>query len=68
MFCRRLSDNEILRGFQRGDADVIRTYFYGYCQIGYNVFDQKYQLRGKQNLDLFEKAHDVENIVLPEGW
>jgi hypothetical protein len=68
MFCRRLSDNEILRGFQRGDADVIRTYFYGYCQIGYNVFDQKYQLRGKQNLDFMSLSHQYALYLMEHDW
>ena len=68
MFCRRLSDNEILRGFQRGDADVIRTYFYGYCQIGYNVFDQKYQLRGKQNLDFMSLSHQYALYLMEHEW
>ncbi len=60
MYYQRLSDEEILSGFREGDADIIREYFYGHCQVGYNIFDQRYQLR--------EKAHDVENIVLPPGW
>ena len=68
MFCRRLSDKEILRGFQRGNADIIRTYFYGYCQIGYNVFDQRYQLRGKQNLDFMSLAHQYALYLMEHDW
>ena len=44
MYYQRLSDEEILSGFREGDADIIREYFYGYCQVGYNIFDQRYQL------------------------
>ena len=40
----RLSDKEILNGFRKGNADIIRDYFYGYCEVGYNIFDQRYQL------------------------
>ena len=47
MYYQRLSDEEILSGFREGDADIIREYFYGYCQVGYNIFDQRYQLREK---------------------
>lgn len=45
MYYRRLSDNEILSGFCKGDADIIRDYFYGYCEVGYNIFDKRYQPR-----------------------
>ena len=40
MYYQRLSDEEILSGFREGDADIIREYFYGYCQVGYNIFDR----------------------------
>ena len=36
-----LSDEEILSGFREGDADIIREYFYGYCQVGYNIFRKR---------------------------
>ena len=51
MYYQRLSDEEILNGFREGDAGIIREYFYGYCQVGYNIFAQRYQLRDKENLD-----------------
>ena len=57
MYYQRLSDEEILSGFREGDADIIREYFYGYCQVGYNIFDQRYQLREKENLDFMSLAH-----------
>ena len=38
MYYQQLSDEEILSGFREGDADIIREYFYGYCQVGYNIF------------------------------
>mgnify|MGYP006872985541 CR=1 FL=1 len=50
MYYQRLSGEEILSGFREGDADIIREYFYGYCQVGYNIFDQRYQLREKENM------------------
>ena len=37
MYYQQLSDEEILSGFREGDADIIREYFYGYCQVGYNI-------------------------------
>ena len=29
MYYQRLSDKAIINGFRRGDADIIREYFYG---------------------------------------
>ena len=49
MYYQRLSDDEIIEGFREGDSDIIREYFYGYCEVGYRLFDQRYQLSGKQH-------------------
>ncbi len=74
MYQQQLSDKKILEGFCKGDSEIIREYFYGYCRTGYYLFDQRYQLSEKENLDfmslapLFQQAHEVENIVLPPGW
>ena len=46
-----MTDSMILDGFRQGDATIIRKYFYGYCKVGYSVFDQRYQLSEKENLD-----------------
>ena len=64
----RLSDKEILKGFRQGDGDIIRDYFYGYCQIGYNIFDQRYQLRDKQNLDFMSLAHQYIIYLMEHDW
>ena len=68
MFYERLSDKEILKGFRQGDGDIFRTYFYGYCQIGYHIFDQRYQLRGKQNLDFMSLAHQYVIYLMEHDW
>ena len=68
MYYQRLSDEEILQGFREGDADVIREYFYGYCRAGYYVFDQKYQLSGKQNLDFMSLAHQYALYLMEHDW
>ena len=64
----RLSDKEILNGFRKGNADIIRDYFYGYCEVGYNIFDQRYQLRGKQNLDFMSLAHQYAIFLMEHDW
>ena len=63
-----LSDEEILSGFRKGDADIIREYFYGYCQVGYNIFDQRYQLREKENLDFMSLAHQYALYLMEHDW
>ena len=68
MIYHRLSDKEILNGFRKGNADIIRDYFYGYCEVGYNIFDQRYQLRGKQNLDFMSLAHQYAIFLMEHDW
>ena len=68
MYYQRLSDDEIMSGFREGDADIIREYFYGYCRVGYNIFDQRYQLRGKENLDFMSLAHQYALYLMEHGW
>ena len=68
MYYQRLSDEEIMSGFREGDADIIREYFYGYCRVGYNIFDQRYQLRGKENLDFMSLAHQYALYLMEHGW
>lgn len=68
MYYQRLSDKEIISGFRNGDSDIIRDYFYGYCEVGYNIFDQRYQLRGKQNLDFMSLAHQYAIYLMEHDW
>ncbi len=68
MTCKRLSDKEILKGFRKGDADIIRTYFYGYCEVGYYIFDQRYQLHEKENLDFLSLAHQYIIFLMEHDW
>ena len=68
MYYQQLSDEEILSGFREGDADIIRKYFYGYCQVGYNIFDQRYQLREKENLDFMSLAHQYALYLMEHDW
>ena len=68
MYYQRLSDEEILRGFRNGDARIIREYFYGYCQVGYRVFDKRYGLSSKQNLDFMSLAHQYALYLMEHDW
>ena len=68
MYYQQLSDEEILEGFREGDAAVIREYFYGYCRVGYNIFDQRYQLREKENLDFMSLAHQYALYLMEHDW
>ena len=63
-----MTDNEIISGFRRGDSYIIRLYFYGYCEIGYYVFDQQYQLSTKENLDFMSLAHQYALYLMEHDW
>ena len=68
MYYQRLSDNEILSGFRRGDARIIREYFYGWCLTGYIVFNKRYELDSKQNLDFMSLAHQYALYLMEHEW
>ena len=68
MYYQRLSDEEILRGFRKGNEAIIREYFYGYCRVGYHIFDKRYQLSGKENLDFMSLAHQYALYLMEHGW
>ncbi len=68
MHHQSLSDKEIISGFRRGNAQVIREYFYGYCQVGYNLYNQKYQLSTKQNLDFMSLSHQYALYLIAHDW
>jgi len=68
MYYQRLSDREIIKGFRKGDASIIREYFYGYCRVGYQIFDQRYQLSSKENLDFMSLAHQYAIYLMEHDW
>ena len=68
MYYQNLSDDDIIKGFRRGDGDIIREYFYGYCEAGYRLFDQRYQLSSKQNLDFMSLAHQYAISLMEHDW
>ena len=68
MYYQRLSDEEIMRGFRKGNEAIIREYFYGYCRVGYQIFDERYQLSGKENLDFMSLAHQYALYLMEHDW
>jgi hypothetical protein len=68
MYHHQLSEQAIISGFRKGDANIIRDYFYGYCQAGYYVFDQRYQLSEKENLDFMSLAHQYAIYLMEHDW
>ena len=63
-----MTDTEILNGFRHGNTDIIRNYFYGYCQAGYYIFNKRYQLSEKQNLDFMSLAHQYAIYLMEHNW
>lgn len=68
MYHHQLSEQAIISGFRKGDANIIREYFYGYCQAGYYIFDQRYQLSEKENLDFMSLAHQYAIYLMEHDW
>jgi hypothetical protein len=68
MYHRRLPDEAIIKGFREGDAYIIREYFYGWCQAGYYIYDQRYQLSEKENLDFMSLAHQYALYLMEHDW
>jgi len=68
MYHQKLPDKEILSGFRKGDALIIRKYFYGYCEVGYNIFNQRYRLSEKENLDFMSLAHQYAIYLMEHDW
>lgn len=63
-----LTDKEIIAGFRRGDGEILRQYFYEYCQTAYCIFDKKYGLSKKQNLDFMSLAHQYAIYLMEHNW
>jgi len=68
MYHQRLSDKDILQGFRKGDARIIRDYFYGYCLVGYHLFNERYHLSEKENLDFMSLAHQYALYLMEHDW
>ena len=63
-----MSDSEILKGFRRGDSAIIQRYFYEYCHMAYYLYDQKYELSKKENLDFMSLAHQYALFLMEHDW
>ena len=68
MYYQLLSDDDIVRGFREGNEAIIRMYFYGYCREGYQVFNKRYQLSQKENLDFMSLAHQYALYLMEHDW
>ena len=62
------SEQEIIEGFRRGDQWMFRHYFYEYCRVAYNIFDKKYALSSKENLDFMSLAHQYAIYLIEHDW
>ena len=63
-----LSDEEIITGFRKGNPNIIHDYFYEYCLTGYHIYDQRYQLQGKENMDFYSLAHQYALYLISHDW
>ena len=63
-----LSDKQIVDGFRQGNSRIIRDYFYDYCRTAYAVYDQRYELSKKQNMDFMSLAHQYALYLMEHQW
>ena len=63
-----LSDKEIIAGFRRGNSRILKRYFYEYCQVAYHMFDKRYELSKKENLDFMSLAHQYALYLMEHDW
>ena len=47
---------------------MFRHYFYEYCRVAYNIFDKKYALSSKENLDFMSLAHQYAIYLIEHDW
>jgi len=63
-----MTDNQIVEGLKRGDGEITQRYFYGYLRVAYCVYDQRYGLRHKTDMDFYSLAHDYYMRLLMGDW
>ena len=61
-------DNHIIEGLRRGDSHVFREFFYPCCMRAYFLFDARYGLSKKQNLDYMSLAHQYAIYLMEHDW
>lgn len=66
-FCS-MTDNEIIQGLKRGDAEVTRRHFYDPLRVAYHVYNQRYALSNKTDMDFYSLAHDYYMRLLMGDW
>lgn len=62
-----LTDEQIIEGWRKGDPLLTQRYFYGYCQVAYNLLRQPYHL-GSPALDFFAIAHELYLSLSLKKW
>ena len=62
------SDSIIIEGFRRGDAWFFQHFFYEYCQTAYHIYDKRYDLSKKENLDFMSLAHQYAIYLMEHDW
>lgn len=63
-----LNDQQIIDGFRNGNRYIYKHYFYDYCHVAYYMFDKKYGLSNKQNLDFMSLAHQYALYLMEHDW
>ena len=62
------SEPEIIEGLREGNPYFFRKYFYEYCLVAYRIYDQRYGLSRKENLDFMSLAHQYALYLMEHNW
>lgn len=65
---KELTDERILAGLRNRDSKITREYFYGYCRIGYYIYNKRYGLSSKPGMDFFSLAHEYYLALDKHNW
>lgn len=63
-----LSEEEIITGFKLKNPQITQKYFYGFCKIAYNTWNERYQLLGKEELDFYTISNDYYLKMVRNNW
>lgn len=64
----KLSDEEILQGWRKGDSTITRDYFYPYCRVAWFLNDRHYGLATKGGMDFYSLSHEYYIKLAQRQW
>lgn len=63
-----LSEVEIVEGFKKKNGQILKKYFFGYCEVAYGTWNKKYQLSNKEFLDFYTITTNYYVDLMEKEW